>query len=117
MMGFTPRAPYYGGMMNGEYYGGMMNGYYGIMNGYYGMMGGYGSGTFLAIQALGAVAGLVVLLGAVMMFAGSGKASTWGALVLAFSLVAALASGGFFVGTILGVVGGALAMAWKPGAR
>ena len=55
MMTFSYGAPYYG----------MMGGSYGAANEYYGMMGGwlYGAGV------IGLIAGIVVLVGAVMIFA------------------------------------------------
>ena len=99
----------------GPYYG-MMGGYYGMMGGYYGMMQGYGyGGWFYGAAAIGLVAGIVVLVGAIMIYSRPRNASTWGLLVLIFSILSFFGMGGFFIGAILGVVGGALAMAWKPG--
>lgn len=107
-----------GGVMSGfsgaGYYGGMMRGYYGMMNGYYGMMGGYGSGWFFALAAIGAVSGIIVTLGAVMVYNQVGRASTWGTLILVFSLLSFLGMGGFFLGAALGAVGGIMAITWKP---
>ena len=104
-MGFSGQPSYY--------YGGMMGGYTGMMNGYYGMMGGYGSGWFFALAAIGAVSGIIVILGAVMVYNQAGTASTWGTLILVFSLVSFLGMGGFFLGAVLGVVGGIMAITWK----
>jgi hypothetical protein len=107
------------GMMIGfsgpGYYRGMMGGYYGMMNGYYGMMGGYGSGSFFVLAAIGVISGLIVTLGALMVYNEKGNASMWGALILVFSLVSLFGMGGFFLGAILGIVGGILAITWKPG--
>jgi hypothetical protein len=116
LIGSSPGVPYYAGMMNGHYYGGMMHGYYGMMNGYYGIVGGYGSASFLYVEVLGIASGVIVLLEAVMLYSGTGKPSTWGALIVAFSAISLFAAGGFFVGAILGIVGGILAITWKPGA-
>lgn len=96
------------------YYGGMMGGYAGMMNGYYGMMGGYGSGWFYGLAAIGLISGVIVLAGAVMIYNNPGKASGWGTLILAFSIVSLFGMGGFFIGAVLGVVGGSLALTWKP---
>jgi len=41
------------------------------------------------------------------------QASAWGTLVLVFSVVSLLGMGGFFLGAILGIVGGILALTWK----
>ncbi len=103
-MAFSYGVPYYG----------MMGGYYGMMNGYYGFM----SGSWLyGITAVGVISGIVVLVGAVMLYTRPSSAPTWGLLVLIFSIVSFFGMGGFFIGAILGVVGGALAMAGRPAAN
>lgn len=104
-------SPYYGG------YGPMMRGYYGgMMGGYYGMMGGFGlAGTwFYALAVIGTVSGIMILVGAIMVYNQPTRASIWGALILAFSIVSFLGMGGFFLGAILGVVGGVLAITFRP---
>ncbi len=107
----TGEQPYhYNGMMGG-YYGGMMGGYYGMMHG-----AGFGGAWFLGLGAVGLVSGIVILIGAIMLYNKPAQASTWGTLVLVFSLVSFFGMGGFFLGGILGVVGGILALTWKgPG--
>lgn len=96
------------------YHGGMMGGYYGMMGGYYGMMQGFGSSAwFYALAAIGLISGIVILVGAIMVYTQPSKASTWGALILIFSILGFFGMGGFFLGGILGVVGGILAMTWK----
>jgi hypothetical protein len=105
-----PRGePYYGGMMGGYYYGGMMGGYYAMMHGF-----GFGGGWYYGLAATGIASGFVVLVGAIMVYNQPAKASTWGALILVFSVVSFFGMGGFFVGAILGVVGGILALTWAP---
>ena len=104
------------GLARPTIYGGMMGGYYGIMNGYYGMMGGFGGGWFYGLAAVGVLSGIVVILGAIMLYNETERAPTWGALILVFSIVGLLGMGGFFLGAILGAVGGLLAITWKPGA-
>jgi hypothetical protein len=95
-------------------YGGMMGGYYGMMGGYYGMMQGAGvGGWFYAVAAIGLISGLLILVGAIMVYTQPSRASTWGLLILVFSIVSFFGMGGFFLGAILGVVGGILAMTWK----
>ncbi len=103
-----PYAPYYG-------YGGMMGGYYGMMGGYYGMMRGFGFGGYsYIISAIGIVSGILILIGAMMVLNQPSKAMTWGVLILAFSIVSLFGMGGFFLGAILGVVGGVLALTFRP---
>jgi len=103
--------PTYRGMMGGYYYGGMMGGYYGMMRGF-----GFGGGWYYGLAAVGLISGIVILVGAVMMYTQPTKTSTWGAIVFAFSVASLIGMGGFYVGLILGVVGGVLAITWKPGA-
>ena len=49
-----------------------------------------------------------------MIYNQPAKATAWGALILAFSILSLFGMGGFYFGAILGVVGGALAITWKP---
>lgn len=104
-------SPYYLG-----YYGPMMRGYYGgMMGGYYGMMGGFGlaGAWFYVLVVIGAVSGIMILVGAIMIYNQPTRASSWGALILAFSIVSYLGMGGFFFAAILGVIGGVLAMTFR----
>lgn len=103
MMTFSYGGPYYG----------MMGGYYGMMGGYYGMMQGYG-GWFYGAAAIGLISGIVILVGAVMLYTRPSQAATWGVVVLVFSILSFFGMGGYFVGAILGAVGGILALTWHP---
>lgn len=38
----------------------------------------------------------------------------WGVLIPIFSILSLFGGGGFFIGMILGIIGGALGLAWKP---
>lgn len=84
------------------------------------MMGGSGpSGIIdtdsLAFRILGAVLGGVVLLGAFMLNSRPTQHATWGALVLIFAALSPFgAMGGFMIGMVAGLIGGAWAIAWKP---
>lgn len=104
----TDGSPYYYGGMMGGYYGRMMGGYYGVMNGL-----GFGGGWFHGLGAIGIISGIIILSGAIMLYNRPAEVSMWGALVLAFSIVSFFGMGGFFLGAILGVVGGILALTWK----
>ena len=101
----------YGGMMGGY---SMMGGYGGsMMNGYYGMMmQGFG-GWFYGFAVVGIAAGVLVLFGAIMMYNRPRQVSMWGTLILVFSAVSLFGAGGFFVGAVLGIVGGILALTWR----
>ncbi len=99
------------GMMGGGY-GWMMGGLGGIMGQPYGAMAG--------IWILGLVSGIIVLISAIMLNIRPGEATHglracciwWGSIILVFSIVSLFGGsmGGFLVGAILGIVGGALAL-------
>lgn len=84
-----------------------------MMGAYHGMMGGLGFmiSAMVALIVLGLLSGVVVLVGAVMLNSKPEQRKTWGAIILAFSVVSTFGMGGFFIGAILGTVGGALAIA------
>jgi len=96
--------------------GGMMGGYRGMM-GYrysgYGMMGGLGFGMF---GILGLIFGVIVIISAFMLNSKPHEHSTWGTLIVIFSVLSIFGSamGGFGIGLILGLIGGILAITWKP---
>ncbi|MFX0202705.1 MAG: DUF6114 domain-containing protein, partial [Candidatus Hodarchaeota archaeon] len=58
--------------------------------------------------------GVIVLLSAVMLYRNPMSKTTWGVLILIFSILSVVGGGGFLVGMILGIIGGALGLAWKP---
>jgi hypothetical protein len=99
-------------------FGGMMYGFRGMMGyGYssygYGMMGGFGLGMF---GILGLIFGVIVIISAFMLNSKPREHSTWGTLIIIFSVLSILGSarGGFGVGLILGIIGGILGITWKP---
>ncbi len=73
----------------------------------------WGAGWYY-IVLINIVSGIVVLIGALMLYSRPKQAHMWGTLVLVFSIVSLVGMGGFMIGAILGIVGGALAIAWKP---
>ena len=88
----------------------------GMMAGYAGMMGGYGTpfGAMGSLVLIGLVAGVVVTIGALLLNSRPAEHTTWGALILVFSLIGFLGMDGFFIGAILGVIGGIVALGWRP---
>lgn len=83
------------------------------------MMGGdnnVGFNNFMpfmvGIMSVGIISGILVLIGALMMYyKRSEQAKTWGIIVLIFSIIALFGGGGgFLIGTILGIIGGVLAI-------
>jgi|SRR3972149_1167530 len=105
-----------GGMMPtiGSFgFGGMMG-----FGGMGGMMGhpGYGMMGWAGFGLLGLVLGAIVVISAIMLNSKPQEHATWGTLIVLFSVLSIFggAMGGFGVGIILGLIGGVLALTWKP---
>ncbi len=69
-------------------------------------------GLGIAIAIIGLIFGVVILVGASFMN-NPKKLATGSILVLVFSILAIFIGGGFLIGTILGIIGGALGLAKK----
>jgi len=95
---------------------GMMGGFGGMMGGYQGMMGSFGVpfGFMVGLSLIGLVSGILVIIGAVMLDVRPAEHTAWGIVILVFSIISFLGTGGFFIGAILGTIGGAFSLAWKP---
>jgi hypothetical protein len=78
----------------------------------FGMIGG----LLMIFGIVGLIFAILVIIGAVMINSGDPqRVRTGGILVLIFSILSLFtAGGGFFIGFILGLVGGILALVWKP---
>jgi len=72
------------------------------------------SGVLSVMGGFGLVCGAIVLVSATMLLAKVGARRTWGILILVFSVLSFVGLGGFVVGAILGILGGVLALRWKP---
>jgi hypothetical protein len=72
------------------------------------------SGVLSVMGGFGVVCGGIVLLSATMLLAKVGERRTWGILILVFSVLSFVGLGGFVIGAILGMIGGILALRWKP---
>jgi hypothetical protein len=100
-----------GGMMGGFGWGGMMGGWQGM----HGWMWGRSDvrGFPLWSPWFGVAAGIIVLIGAVMLYVRSEQRRSWGIVILVVSaLNIFLGMMGLVAGT-LGVIGGVLALAMK----
>lgn len=78
-----------------------------------GMMPGFGFG--LGFPWFGAAAGIVLLIGSVFLYSRPEQSRTWGFVILVVSALNVLVGMGGLLAGALGVVGGSLAIAWKPG--
>ena len=90
----------------------------------FGMMGRFGGmdygmmGPALGMMGiLGLVFGAIVIIGAIMLNSKPEENTTWGTLIVLFSVLSIFggAMGGFGIGLILSLIGGVLAITWKPG--
>ncbi len=73
------------------------------------------SGTVLALGIVGLIMGIIMIVGAFMMYSKPTSAKMWGVIVLILSIVSwVTAIGGFFIGFLLGLIGGILALTFKP---
>lgn len=61
----------------------------------------------------GLVAGIVVLIGAAMLYSKPEQSPTWGIVILIASALNFFFGMGGFLAGVLGVIGGALALSWK----
>jgi hypothetical protein len=83
------------------------------MNGnHYSMMGTFSldSGMMYLLSAFGVACGIVILIGALMLNRRPHEAATWGTIILIFSLLSLVDMGGFIIGTLLGIIGGVIAL-------
>jgi MFS family permease len=80
-----------------------------------GMMGSMNFGMlFGGMAILGLASGVIVLVSAILLRSRPKDYTTWRVLILIFSILSFLSMGGFLVGAILGLVGGALTLSWRP---
>ncbi|MDJ0269331.1 MAG: DUF6114 domain-containing protein [Aigarchaeota archaeon] len=57
--------------------------------------------------------GLVIMSSALILYNKPEQARTWGNVVLLASIISILIPGGFFAGSVLGIMGGLLAITWR----
>ena len=73
------------------------------------------SAVYYVLLAVGnRLFGILVFLGALMIYLKPSQKTAWGVVILVFSIISIVTGGGFIIGLILGIIGGALALAWKP---
>jgi hypothetical protein len=104
---FGSGAPNWGGF--GDY---MSN----IMGEYHSFMGNYGSSTgfFTAVSMVSFVCGVITLMSTLVLRMHPEEHVLWGAVIVVFSAVSFVGMGGYFVGAAFGIIGGALALTYKP---
>lgn len=74
-----------------------------------------GLGAILGV--FGIICGILMVVGAAMLYSRPQQHRMWSAIVLVFSILSWFgAAGGLFIGLILGLIGGILGIIWKPSA-
>jgi hypothetical protein len=63
---------------------------------------------------LGIVFGLIVIFASIMLYEDFSNKTLWSVLVLVTSILSIITGGGFLIGFILGIIGGALGLTWRP---
>src|SRR4030065_472444 len=71
---------------------------------------GFSNSYMTAFSVVGLVCGIVVVISALMLKARPTEHSAWGSLILVFSAISLISMGGWFVGALLGIIGGAFAL-------
>ena len=89
-------------------FGGFGNYMRGFMDGNHNFMGSYAiSNSFLAgISVVALVCGVIVLIGALMLRVQPRDHTIWAIIIVVFSTVSFVGMGGYFIGAILGLIGG-----------
>ncbi|MCW4032415.1 MAG: hypothetical protein NWF08_03375 [Candidatus Bathyarchaeota archaeon] len=95
-----------------------------LTGGIVGMMGRQSHGIMTVTWILGLISGIIVLYSAIMLKIRPGEADeglrkcciVWGTMILIFSIFSLVGGsmGGFLIGAILGIIGGALALLSRP---
>jgi hypothetical protein len=104
---FALYGPYWGGI------GGWMSG---MMGSYHEFMGIYGGSTelFAVLSVISLVCGILIIVGASMLRAHPKEHAMWGTVIIVFSAISFVGMGGFFIGAVLGIIGGAFAISYRP---
>jgi hypothetical protein len=72
------------------------------------------SGMVGVMGLFGLISGIIVIASAVMVRLRPGQRETWGILILFFSVLSFLGTGGFVIGAVVGIISGIIILRWKP---
>jgi hypothetical protein len=91
-------------------------GWSGMMNAMEEHMPGWNfGGVAYTMGVVGVIFGVIIIVAAIMLYTNPRQHELWGALIIVFSVISILSCmGGMGIGLILGIIGGALAILWKP---
>lgn len=88
----------------------------GAMDGYHNFMGSYASSTgfFTAVSVVSLVCGVIVVFSALVLRVHPQEHLMWGIVIVVFSAISFVGMGGYFVGAAFGILGGTLALTYRP---
>lgn len=67
------------------------------------------------LMGLKVILGIIVIIAAVLLYSNPVQQTLWGVIILVLSIISIVLAGPVsFIGSVLGIVGGALALTWKP---
>ncbi|MCW4031953.1 MAG: DUF6114 domain-containing protein [Candidatus Bathyarchaeota archaeon] len=72
------------------------------------------TGILSTLMVVGIILGIIVIVAALMLYRNPAQKTMWGIIILVLSIVSVFIGGGFGIGLILGIIGGILALRWKP---
>ncbi len=75
---------------------------------------GFASGLLIALAIVALLFGVIILYFALRLKSNPQNARTYGVLILVLALISFLGGGGFYIGAILALIGGILAIVWTP---
>ena len=73
------------------------------------------SSSVLWASLSGIIVGPIVLAAGILLYTHTRQQMLWGAIIVAGAIIGLLSGGGFFVGSVLGIVGGIIAITVKIG--
>ncbi|HZD43897.1 MAG TPA: DUF6114 domain-containing protein [Methanomicrobiales archaeon] len=75
----------------------------------------YAASIVIAVGVWGIICGIIILFGSYVLYNRPVRNHVlWGVIIIIFSILSFFAGGGFIIGAILGIIGGAVAIAWNP---
>jgi hypothetical protein len=88
----------------------------GAMDGNHNFMGSFSSsiGFFTAISVVSLICGVIVVFAALVLRIHPQEHVIWGIVIVVFSAISFVGMGGYFVGAAFGILGGALALTYRP---
>ncbi len=86
-----------------------------IFSGLGGLSGAGVGGAVTAVGIVGIIFGIIIILGGIMINSNPKSHTMWGVIIIILSILSWItAAGGFVIGFILALIGGILAITFKP---